>query len=140
MATNERTIKAQENRRKAVELRRMGKTYQQIAQLLGMAKSSVHKAVTRALMDVQSEIDSDAKLVLAQEMDRLDNLQYGYWMQAIKGDVPSGGQILKIMERRARLLGLDKPDKTALTNPDGTEARHLDSLSEQELDARIAEL
>ena len=115
MATNERAYISLHNRRQAVELRRMGKTYQQIAQLLGMAKSSVHKTVTRALMDLQAEIDRDAQWVLAQELDRLDNLQYGYWIQAIEGDVPSGAQILKIMERRAKLLGLDKPDKTALT-------------------------
>lgn len=30
-------------------------------------------------------------------------------------------RILKVMERRARLLGLDAPVKTAMTNPDGTE-------------------
>jgi predicted transcriptional regulator len=47
-------------------------------------------------------------------------------------------KILRIKEMRARMLGLYKPAKVALTTPDGSKA--YSAMSEHELDAKIAEL
>jgi hypothetical protein len=46
-----------------------------------------------------------------QELDRIDRLQLAAWPNAMKGDTKSIMTIVKLMERRARLLGLDTPIK-----------------------------
>jgi hypothetical protein len=144
MSSNSRTsaarVQAQENRRKAVELRRAGLSFRQIAKELGMSKSGCYKAVQRALTDIQKELDDSATLLCAQESDRLDTLQVNVWSQALKGDVKAIDRVLRIMERRARLLGLDKPQKVAPTTPDGEQPYSPDSMSDEERRARIAEL
>jgi hypothetical protein len=49
------------------------------------------------------------------------------------GDTQATAIILKIQERRARLLGLDMPTKIAPTTPDGEAAYNLPSISDAEL-------
>ena len=53
------------------------------------------------------------------EADRLDRMQVAHWAAAMRGDVPATAQVIKIMERRARLLGLDAPTATQVTGPGG---------------------
>lgn len=43
------------------------------------------------------------------------------------------------MERRAKLFGLDAPNKIAQTNTEGTEDKY-SQMSEEELDVRLREL
>jgi transposase-like protein len=138
--TSARRVQAQENRRKAVELRRAGASFSQIAAQLGMAKSSAHKAVSKALAEIRGELDEQARLLQAQEADRLDALQTKMWTRAIGGDVIAIDKVLRIMERRARLLGLDQPQKVAPTTPEGDQPYQPGQMSDAEMDARIAEL
>ena len=42
-------------------------------------------------------------------MQRLDRLQMGLWDRAVDGDVQAALAILKIIEQRCRLLGLEQP-------------------------------
>ena len=139
-STSARRIAAQERRRKAVELRRAGASYRQIGQQLDMAKSSVHKTVNVALDELKRDQDDQARLLQVQESDRLDRLQFNLWTRAVGGDVTAIQTVLKIMERRARLLGLDAPTKVAPTSPDGNRPYHDGAMTDDELDARIAEL
>lgn len=46
-------------------------------------------------------------------------------------------RLLKIQERRARLLGLDKPTKVAQTNPEGTKAAPTAVIMVSETDAKL---
>jgi hypothetical protein len=46
-----------------------------------------------------------------QEVDRIDRLQVAVWPSAMKGDTRAILTIIRLMERRAKLLGLDKPIK-----------------------------
>jgi len=117
--TSQRTIEAQERRKKAVELRRMGWSYSRIANQIGMTKSSAHKAVTKALSETQGLLDADADLLRAQEADRLDSLQSFFWIDASKGNIKAAERIMRIMERRAKLLGLDAPTLLAQTDTAG---------------------
>ena len=54
------------------------------------------------------------------ELMRLDELQFSLWDRAINGDLPAANCVLKIMDRRAKLLGLDKPDKVEVNKWDFT--------------------
>ena len=138
--THARRIEAQEKRRKAVELRRAGVSYAQIAAQLDMARSSVHKTVSKALAELQADLDDQARLLQAQEADRLDHLQVKLWARALGGDVAAIDKVLKLMERRARLLGLDQPLRVAPTTPDGRHPYDPGAMSAEERAARIAEL
>jgi hypothetical protein len=44
-----------------------------------------------------------------QELDRLDRLQRNVWAQALNGDLQAVQVALRIIDRRAKLLGLDTP-------------------------------
>lgn len=44
---------------------------------------------------------------LAMELERLDELQFGLWQQAMIGDTKSVDTLLRLMAQRQKLLGLD---------------------------------
>jgi hypothetical protein len=136
-----RTVSATERRRRAVTLRKQGLSYQAIANELGMAKSSVHSAVAKAMQAFEKEIADEAILLATLELDRLDSLQAALWEKAMAGKLGAVGKVLKIMERRAKLLGLDGPTKVAPTSA-GSHLSHPEpmTMSPEEQTARIAEL
>jgi hypothetical protein len=57
-----------------------------------------------------------------QELDRLDRMQVALWPRAMKGDDRAIGTIVRLMERRARLVGIDAPQRiqAEVVNYDGT--------------------
>jgi hypothetical protein len=93
--------------RKALELRRAGVTYEGIAERVGyQTRNGAHRAVARVLArNPAADVDAVREL----ETDRLDRLLVAVWPVALKGDAKAVDQVLKIAERRARLLGLDVP-------------------------------
>jgi len=103
----------------ALELRRMGKGYVEIGAALGIGKSQAHRLVTAGLEDAREQIAASADELRAEEVSRLDGMLAGLWPTARKGVVTAVDRVLKIMERRAKLLGLDAPDRRELTGKDG---------------------
>jgi hypothetical protein len=62
---------------------------------------------------------SEAAAELRQlEGARLDTLQAQWWPHAIRGDYPAAKFVLRIMERRAKLFGLDAPQQVRVSTPD----------------------
>jgi hypothetical protein len=112
MANRNKTPKPDliDKERKALELRRAGATYDEIAQALGYATPqgaflAYNRAIKRTL------VEGGAEEARQSELDRCDRLQRAYWAKAMSGDIQAGGIILKVMDRRARYLGLDAPIK-----------------------------
>ena len=94
-----------------LELRRAGMTFQQIADEVGYAdRSNAHAAYKRA---IARAFQQPAAEVRELEADRLDRLQLAVWARALRGDLAAVDRVLKISERRARLLGLDHADGIA---------------------------
>lgn len=90
---------------KAVELALAGATYDQIAREVGYAnRGTAHRTVTKALAERVDEAVDEYRRV---ELDRLDALQASLWDRAMEGDIASASTILKIIEKRIRLLGLE---------------------------------
>ena len=56
------------------------------------------------------------------EGERMDNLLATYMPQALAGDVKSADFVLKVLDRRAKLLGLDAPTKTEVITLDAIDA------------------
>jgi len=102
--------------KKVLELRRGGLTFDLIAQRLGYASASgAHKAYMSACKRIVYE---DVVEVRKSEMDRLDIAQAAIWgdlIDTVNTDANTRAKLvmalMKIMERRARLLGLDMPTK-----------------------------
>lgn len=107
--TGEKAIDATEKQRQALELRKAGATFEQIAKQLDYATHvGAMKAVKSALKKVLRE---PAEELRQMEVERLDALMLPLWKQARDGNQGAVDRILKIMERRAKLLGLDAPVK-----------------------------
>ena len=138
--TSARITQAEELRRQALTLRRGGASFLSIANQLNCSKSTAHKAVSTALAALREENRKLALELQTLEADRLDTMQLGVWNDAVRGNIPAIQTVLKIMERRAKLMGLDAPTKVAPTSPDGNSPYHHGAMSDAELDARIAEL
>lgn len=108
-----------ERERQVLELRRAGLTYDLIAQQVGYSNASgAHHAYTRALKRTLSEAGADD--LRAMELDRLDRLQRMAWPLAAQGNLRAIDSILRIMTRRARLMGLDAPIVQEVTTYDGS--------------------
>lgn len=51
-----------------------------------------------------------------QELARLDRLQATYWQDAIEGDIPSATFVLRVIQQRAKLLGLEQTVNAEIVN------------------------
>lgn len=104
--------------RRVLELRRAGLTFDVIAQEVGYSNASgAYHAFTRAMKRTLQQAGADELREL--ELDRLDRLQRFAWPQATQGNLRAIDSILRIMARRARLLGLDAPIKQEVTTFEG---------------------
>lgn len=114
--TSKETAIAKLKAAKAVELRMEGKTFDEIAQECGYKnRQSAFDAVKRALLSIVRE---PAKELLTLDLERLDKMWGIHFLNAQAGDVQALSACMKIMERRAKLLGLDvQPEK----DPDGAD-------------------
>ena len=102
-----------------LRLRRGGLTLDEIAKQVGYANpGSVHKALERANARI---VRDDIEQIRALEEDRLDTLQAANWGKAMKGDFQAGTLVLRIMDRRAKLLGLDMPFKQEVVVTNATD-------------------
>ena len=110
-------VKRLQQRRKALELRKGGASYVEIGEALGVSRQRAHTVVMAAVDDLKGILKETAVTIRAIELERLDSIQMGLWPQRKNPRVAD--TLLRIQERRARLLGLDAPTKTALTDPDG---------------------
>lgn len=117
------SVVSHENEEKALELRRAGASYRDIARTMGVSVSIAHKLVTRGMKRLVARCEEKAEDIRSMELDRLDKLQLAVWPQAAKGQLQAVDRMLKIMDQRAKLLGTYAPTKVASTNPEGTEER-----------------
>lgn len=121
--TTAQKITTAERRRQAVALRLSGATYESIGEAIGVSAPAAFKLVKTALEKLAKETDTDAVPLRELELQRLDRLQFGLWKKAQNGDLQAVDRALKIMERRAKLLGIDAPEKHIIT-PELTEEDH----------------
>jgi hypothetical protein len=98
--------------RQSLLLRQQGYTFDEIASRLGYkGESGAREAFRRALLRTLQE---PAREVRELEINRLDIAQVAIWDRVQNGDLPAIVVLLKIMERRAKYLGLDAPVKAQI--------------------------
>ena len=105
--TSQKQIETEERQAKALELRKAGVSLAAIAEELGYASpSGVSQAITAALEKTRAEPAGEYRELMTA---RLDEMLAVVWPVALSGDPDAIGSVLRIEERRARLMGLDRP-------------------------------
>ena len=119
-----------------------GATYQAIAEQLGYANAKgAHKAVASAMKLTLCE---PAEELRELEVARLDAMLLALWRRVQSGDEKAIDRALKIAERRAKLLGLDAPQRLEQAGPEGGPVQHeycydFSNLSDEDLMREIQE-
>ena len=92
--------------REALDYRKMGVSYRDIAASMHISLSTAHEYVSDALKEITRE---PAEQVLTLELDRYDQLLMGIFTQAAAGDTFAIDRALAIMARIERLHGVEAP-------------------------------
>jgi hypothetical protein len=117
-------LATQQRRREVLQLKEAGATYEAIARTLlerhgthalpaGYDRRYAYKDLHRELEKLQDENREAAESVRDVELRRLDRMLRGLWNKAVQGDPQAIDRVLKIMQRRAKMLGLDEPERFA---------------------------
>ncbi len=101
------SVAADIRRAQALEFRAEGLGYAEIGARLGVATSTAHAYVVEALAEVRERLADSADEVRLLELRRLDDMFAAHWPS--RANVRNAETLLRIMERRARMLGLDAP-------------------------------
>ena len=112
-------IERMEKQRQALALRANGATYREIARQLDIPLSTAGVYVKRAIDEARAEVVEGAEYVVGLELERLDNMLLSLAPALRNGHLGAIDRALKIMERRAKLLGLDAPAKQEVTGAGG---------------------
>jgi hypothetical protein len=88
-------------------------TYAAIALELGVSEPVAWRMIGKELDRLNQRRVETAERVQRLEIARLDQMLSGIWEQAKGGSFAAIDRVVKIMERRAKLLGLDLADKQA---------------------------
>lgn len=88
----------------ALNMRRAGKPVPEIAAILGVGTTTIYKYIQDGLRDASREAAEDH---IALHISRCEAMISGAWADARSGDTKAMGAVLKVMEREAKLLGLD---------------------------------
>jgi len=149
-----RRIDAAERRRKALQLKLAGATYEQIArtpiepgstQTLYSSRKRAHEAVKKELDELAVETKDTAEQLRAMELARLESMQVALWpsTRPTKAVTCEGcgttmwrepsleaiDRVIKILERRAKYLGLDAGGRADQTSGSDTTKSMLESAA-----------
>lgn len=94
-----------ERMKEALELRRRGLSWREVATQLGVNVSTAYEWGMEAIADIPRE---SADAVRKIESERIDAIIRANWNEMKLGNTQAGTLVLKAIERRARLLGLDQ--------------------------------
>lgn len=121
-------LEAAERREKALRLRLAGATYEEIGRAFNVNKSTAKRWIDTSIANVEKETATE--LVTLENM-RLDVAQRAIMPNVAKGHLGAVDRLIRIMERRARLNGIDAPQRVDLN----TEPVDLDQVTNDILDA-----
>lgn len=109
--------KQNEMARRALSMRKMGRSWWDIAESLQISENQASQLVSHAINQAAALVDEGMKRsLLAMEVERLDDLQAAIWADALGGDLKAVETTLKIIQARAKVLGLDNIQTTSVTN------------------------
>jgi len=102
-------LEVAQRKNQVFEYHKQGLTQSTIADILGISTGTVGrylKAELEVLAEQNVTLMESARDV---ELSRLDDLQASLWKDALGGKLATVDRVIRIIERRCKLLGLDKP-------------------------------
>lgn len=107
-----------EKRQTAVDLRLMGHSLDDIGRAIDLSVARVSQLISEALADLAAVNAVSAGELREMELARLDRLLVQHWGK--RADIKSSELILKILERRHKLSGIEvQQRRTELSGPGG---------------------
>lgn len=103
----------------ALELRKAGWAFHDIGDRLGISTSQAFKDVSAQLKQLAALALDNAEELRQLELERLDMLIKGLEPMARVGNPGAVNSYLRVMERRANLLGMDAPVRQEMTGAGG---------------------
>tara|TARA_R100000700_G_C3143141_1_gene124302 strand:- start:47 stop:541 length:495 start_codon:yes stop_codon:yes gene_type:complete len=94
-----------------LKLRKVGFDAQRISDELDIPLDRVKNIISGALKKLTKEMKGQAEQIRSLELTRLDEMQSAIWDDCMGGKLTAIDRVLKIMERRSKLVGLDAPEK-----------------------------
>lgn len=106
----------------AYQMRQRGTSWEQVCKTVGYSSVRVAQVeLRRYLTDMAVRVDIEHREeVLGMELGRLDSLMEAVWDQAMTGDAKAVESVLKIINMRSKLLGLEALTQTAGTVTNNT--------------------
>jgi len=95
----------------ALELRKAGATYRQIAAQLGTSAHTAFDDVQAELRELRTQTKQEAEDLRHLELQRCDAMTEGLWKDVKNGSAKAVLAAVRVSERRSRLLGLDAATK-----------------------------
>lgn len=99
---------------KALDMRLTGKSYQEIGDELGVSYVTAYNDCKKLLARYEDQLKPNVEHVRRMERNRLDKMLSSIWPRVEAGDDNAIDKALKIMERRAKIQGLDMPARVQL--------------------------
>ena len=110
-----RQINIEERRQQALDFRKAGYSYRDIGARLEVSHEQARRDVEAALAALVADTKGSAEQLRQLELERLDMLTKALEPMAAVGNPGAVNSFLRVMERRAKLLGLDKPQAVDVT-------------------------
>lgn len=122
-------LKAAEKQAQAMELRKAGCTFEEIARQLGYSHhTGARNAVVAGLRRTLTEPAEELRTL---QRERLRKLWLALYPRAIKGDEKAIDRCIRLHEQMVALDGLNKATKMEVTGKDGGPIEHADVTAER---------
>lgn len=117
-------ILKKERRLEAIQLRKQGLTYAEIGRAMGVTRQAAYSYVEREFKHIVKEGSQVAEKALSLTLARFDELLKAYYKDAVGGNREALQDVLQIMDRQVKLLGLEAPKRseTSITYQTMTDA------------------
>ena len=100
-----------ERNERAIELRRKGLTYAEIAKELGISRIRAHQIITAEMLKRRERFQDKADSLIQMQLDRLEMLWNKLQQRIDRGEARAVEVGISILRRQAELMGLDQPTK-----------------------------
>ena len=116
----------------ALKLRLQGYTYREIGEKQGTSHMAAYGEVLSALEAVKRETHENAEKLRDLEVHRMDAILAELWPR--KADPRTADTILRLMDRRAKLMGLDAAQQSEM------KVTGLEGLTDEQIASRIEDI
>lgn len=115
----DRKLNAAEKRTAAIELRKAGASYREIARLVGYSgPGAAHKAVAKVFADMPKEGAEELRQLATERLETI--LAGGLFRKAVGGDLKAIDRVVRVMrEQRRYVPGLEVPVNAEITGVGG---------------------